>query len=141
MSATDISIPSSEPISPTSCITNLSGKTSAINLNENNRIENENRLGETEVNTGAVSCITGLKRARHKDYDRPIKATLGIRQIWVHNDHRRKSVARCLVDAARKSFIFGSIVMRCHTAYSQPTTDGLNFALAYSQDKFIWTYK
>lgn len=141
MSVTDIMIPFTDPKSPTSCNTNLSGKTSAIILNEDNRIENENRIGDTEVNAGAVPCIAGLKRARHRDCDRPLKATLGIRQIWVHNDHRRKNVARFLVDAARKSFIFGSIVMRCHTAYSQPTTDGLNFALAYSQDKFIWTYK
>ena len=125
----------------TACIPNLSGMSAAIISKENNRNEINSRVGDTEYNSESVLCVAGIKRERDKDDDRPLVATLGVRQIWVHNGFRRKSVARSLVDAARKSFIFGSVVMRSHTAFSQPTTDGLNFALAYSQEKFIWAYK
>jgi hypothetical protein len=81
------------------------------------------------------------KRARGTDHeDRPLKGTLGVRQIWVHEDHRKGSIARALVDTAREHFAYGTIVMRPHTAFSQPTSDGLKFALAYSQQETVWAY-
>ena len=141
MSITDISITLIDSPSPTSCTSNLSGKISTITLKGNDRNEIDYRIEDTEVSSESVSRVTGTKRERDIVDDRPLKATLGVRQIWVHDGFRRKNVARSLVDAARKSFIFGSVVMRSHTAYSQPTTDGLNFALAYSQEQTVWTYK
>jgi ESCO1/2 acetyl-transferase len=81
------------------------------------------------------------KRARGTEHeDRPLKGTLGVRQIWVHKDHRKGSIAKTLVDTAREHFAYGTIVMRPHTAFSQPTSDGLKFALAYSQQETIWAY-
>ena len=71
---------------------------------------------------------------------RPFKTTLGVKQIWVHEKYRRSNVARSLVDTARQHFIFGNIVLRSHVAFSQPTSDGLKFALSYSQNNTIWGY-
>jgi ESCO1/2 acetyl-transferase len=141
VSITDITIPLTDLLSPTSCTSNFSDETSEILLKGNDRIEGRVRIEGTEDNFESVSWSAGIKRERDKDDDRPSKATLGVRQIWVHSGFRRKSLASSLVDAARKSFIFGSVVMRSHTAYSQPTTDGLNFALSYSQKSTIWSYK
>lgn len=141
MNITDITIPLTDLLSPTSCTSNFSDKTSEILSKGNDRIEGRERIEGTEDNFESVSWRAGIKRERDKNNERPLKATLGVRQIWVHSGFRRKSVASSLVDAARKSFIFGSVVMRSHTAYSQPTTDGLNFALSYSQKSTIWSYK
>ena len=71
---------------------------------------------------------------------RPFKATLGVKQIWVHEKYRRNNVARSLVDTARQHFMFGNIVLRSHVAFSQPTNDGLGFALSYTQNETIWGY-
>ena len=94
-----------------------------------------------------TSDITSESRKRvrvsegeDEDENRPLNRTLGVKQIWVHSDYRRDNVARMLVDSARKNFVFGTVVMRHHVAYSQPTSDGLKFSLAYSQSKTIWAY-
>ena len=76
----------------------------------------------------------------HENENRPNNRTLGVKQIWVHIDYRRDNVARFLVDIARKNYFFGTVVMRNHVAYSQPTSDGLKFSLAYSQSETIWAY-
>jgi N-acetyltransferase len=66
--------------------------------------------------------------------------TMGVRQIWVHAKYRRGGIAQRLLDVARKHFVFGAILQRNHIAFSQPTTDGLRFALAYTKSSKIWGY-
>jgi len=61
----------------------------------------------------------------------PVTAVLGICHIWVHHQHRRKNIATALVDAARKSLIYGYRVPAHECAFSAPTDMGRRFASAY----------
>ena len=94
-----------------------------------------------EVSPQAKNTPDCRKRLREDDVEnRPMHRTLGVKQIWVHVDYRRDNVARLLVDIARKNFIFGTVIMRPHIAFSQPTSEGLKFSLAYSKSETIWAY-
>ena len=105
------------------------------------RNETESHFVFSEATRRYESSPLARKRTRGTDHqDRPLKGTLGVRQIWVNESHRRGSIARALVDTAREHFAYGTVVMRPHIAFSQPTSDGLKFALAYSQQETIWAY-
>ena len=96
---------------------------------------------DSRVDSGPI-CLKG-KRSRSiltEKNEKPVGRTLGVRQIWVHKNYRRNSIARSLVDIGRQYFIFGTIVLRSHVAYSQPTSDGLKFSLAYSKQDFVYGY-
>ena len=58
-------------------------------------------------------------------------STIGIRHLWVQKVVRRKGVAKRLCDVCRKNFFFGRLVSKKEIAFSQPTADGMNFALSY----------
>lgn len=66
---------------------------------------------------------------------------LGVRLIWVAPLSRRSGVAAMLVDAARLRFSLGAAVPRCEVAFSQPTSSGIAFALAYTKANSIYIYK
>jgi hypothetical protein len=66
--------------------------------------------------------------------------TLGVKLVWVGDDVRRMGVAGKLVDSARKHFRFGTIIRREHVAFSQPTDQGLAFALSFTGKDCIWGY-
>jgi GNAT superfamily N-acetyltransferase len=61
----------------------------------------------------------------------PTKALLGVAQIWVHPEARRRGVARRLLDAARASAVYGVAVPLELCAFSQPTAAGRATAAAY----------
>jgi N-acetyltransferase len=66
---------------------------------------------------------------------------VGIRQIWVDKKFRKQKVANKLVDSARKNFLYGVIIPRDGIAFSQPTSDGQAFGLAYTNGRHsIWAY-
>jgi N-acetyltransferase len=69
------------------------------------------------------------------DTTKSIPATCGVSRIWVHKEHRRKKIAWKLLDAVRKSFIYGYVIPKEQIAFSQPTTEGKLFAMNYTGTK------
>jgi len=64
---------------------------------------------------------------------RATKAMMGVHQIWCHRLHRRKGIARTLVDMARDKLVYGMTVPFDLVAFSSPTVDGAAFARRYSE--------
>ena len=143
---TSPSTPFSQP-----SISSSSSQSLSLSSSSSSQSEKENLHQQCPTN-GEVNIVTNIQECKVHDPSmmckrkvedrplRPVKTTLGIRQIWVHNKHRRCNIARTLVDSARKHFFFGTIVMRSQVAFSQPTSDGLKFALAYSHQDTVWAY-
>lgn len=65
------------------------------------------------------------------------EAVLGIFQLWVHANHRRKGIASRLVTAAREHKVFGMVVPIHQTAFSSPTQSGLEFAQRYANGSVL----
>jgi GNAT superfamily N-acetyltransferase len=65
------------------------------------------------------------------DLRRPAQATLGVAQVWVHPEYRRRGVARALLDAARTCAVYAYVVPAREVAFSNPTGDGQALAAAY----------
>ncbi|KAF2130122.1 sister chromatid cohesion acetyltransferas-like protein Eco1 [Dothidotthia symphoricarpi CBS 119687] len=55
-------------------------------------------------------------------------AMLGISRIWTSTQQRKQGVARKLLDCARSDFLYGMVVDKEKTAFSQPTESGQNLA-------------
>lgn len=68
------------------------------------------------------------------------ESCMGVRIIWVNKLFRRQGVAKNLVDQARLNFSFGRTICCSDIAFSQPTSDGLSFALKYTKNDKIWGY-
>ncbi len=71
------------------------------------------------------------------------KPILGVRQIWVAANERRKGVAAMLLDVARRYAVYGYVVARDEVCFSQPTEQGAHFAVAYNKklDRKISIYQ
>ena len=67
-----------------------------------------------------------------------IPAILGISRIWTSASHRRKGVARALLNAARESFIYGVQIPKDMVAFSQPTESGGRLARTWFGDTQKW---
>lgn len=94
-----------------------------------NMHRNESALGyDTEMDTSVG------RRKVHSG------AVLGVKLMWTAAKHRRQRVAQRLLDAARKSMVYGTVVQVESIAFSQPTEDGLAFAQAYCRRKRILAY-
>lgn len=63
------------------------------------------------------------------------EATLGIKQIWVSKNSRRKGMARRMVEVARARFYYGFVVPRDKVAFSQLSNMGFSFARAYTEEQ------
>jgi N-acetyltransferase len=61
----------------------------------------------------------------------PVRAMVGVHQIWVHKSHRTKGIATYLVDAVRSRLIYGCTIPPDQVAFSSPTADGAAFAKRY----------
>jgi N-acetyltransferase len=77
----------------------------------------------------ALSSGVNIEDARVSDTT--VKVSLGVAQIWVHDDHRRRGIATRLLDMARASVIFAYEVQKSDVAFSMPTSGGLALARAY----------
>lgn len=60
-----------------------------------------------------------------------VSAVVGIKLVWVHSLYRRKGLATTMLDAARQSFQYGTVISRQQLAFSQPTAEGLELASKY----------
>ena len=65
---------------------------------------------------------------------------MGVRHIWVHSSNRKAKIGSTMLDVARMHFFCGSVVSKSGLAFSQPTSDGLKFALGYCRNSKILTY-
>ncbi|KAI8575810.1 hypothetical protein K450DRAFT_260009 [Umbelopsis ramanniana AG] len=81
----------------------------------------------SKPNTSAVFCSP-----------EKVPALCGISRIWVHPCHRGKGIATRLLNSACKHFIYGHSLDPSSIAFSQPTGDGKNLAIHYTQtSKFL----
>lgn len=64
----------------------------------------------------------------------------GVKIIWVAGSHRRRGIARKLLDAARRSLTFGHIIPKQQMVFSQPTADGFAFAKSYCGGRGVMAY-
>ena len=60
------------------------------------------------------------------------EATIGVKQIWVSKNSRRKGIARRMVEVARGRFYYGFVVPRDKVAFSQLSNAGYSFARSYT---------
>ena len=75
---------------------------------------------------------------RHDGVPRP--ALCGISYIWTDRQHRRRGVARALLEAVRRHFAMGFEVPVAQLAFSQPTAAGRHLAAAYAGDDAFLVY-
>ena len=61
----------------------------------------------------------------------PRPAVLGINQIFVRENHRRKGIASRLLDAARTTAVYGTVIAKEQMAFSCPTAQGSSLAQSY----------
>ncbi|XP_071118827.1 N-acetyltransferase ESCO2-like [Haliotis cracherodii] len=71
----------------------------------------------------------------------PEPALVGISRLWVCNMYRRKGIASRLVDTVRQVFEHGVLIDKDEVAFSDPTTDGKQFATKYSATPAFLVYK
>ena len=69
------------------------------------------------------------------------RATCGISHIWVASAHRRRGVARALLDAARRHLASSFEVPLDELAFSQPTAQGRALAAAYVGEQQFLVYR
>mmetsp|Transcript_9997 Transcript_9997/g.15099 ORF Transcript_9997/g.15099 Transcript_9997/m.15099 type:complete len:278 (+) Transcript_9997:85-918(+) len=70
----------------------------------------------------------------------PLPSTIGIRQMWVDPQWRRRKVCFKLLDVIRLLHSPRVLVSRMHVAFSQPTDDGKLFAYSYVDKDYFWAY-
>lgn len=100
-----------------------------------------NASGEKNINISPAS--NGMRQNHHFFYtetNRPRKAMIGVHQIWCHSDHRKKGIARSMMDIARRGLVYGMIVPKSMIAFSSPTTEGAQFAKSYCGTDFPLVY-
>jgi GNAT superfamily N-acetyltransferase len=69
------------------------------------------------------------------------RVCLGVRQVWVHEQFRRKRIASRLLDSARRCFQYASTDFpTARIAFSQPTSEGRHFAAAYTASQQILVF-
>ncbi|XP_057877800.1 N-acetyltransferase ESCO2, partial [Melospiza georgiana] len=61
----------------------------------------------------------------------PEPAACGISRLWVLGARRRRGIARRMMDALRRTFVFGAVLSSRDLAFSDPTADGRGFAARY----------
>ncbi|KAL7268200.1 hypothetical protein RUND412_009188 [Rhizina undulata] len=106
------------------------------------RIENSYRVLESHSNTAHSDStkFTEFLKLNPKGSSISISPTahssiLGISRIWTCSSHRRQGIAKKLLDAARKNFIYGMEINKSLVAFSQPTESGGLLARRWFGDK------
>lgn len=101
------------------------------------RIDRAHRVvvsNDIQANNGSGSGTDDGNQERESllyDTTETVRAVCGISRIWVHPKHRLQHIASRLLDACRKTLIYGYHVPLHEIAFSQPTTDGQGFATSY----------
>lgn len=65
---------------------------------------------------------------------------LGVRAIWVHSSCRRQGAASRLLDAARRTLVFGTVLPHNACAFTAPTEDGRAFAVNYNGTRELFLF-
>lgn len=95
-------------------------------------------LGEGEASDG-VRQVPAIARSSAISVRRDAAlALLGISRIWTSNLHRKKGVARTLLDCARADFLYGLEVPKEKIAFSQPTESGGQLARKWFGKESGW---
>jgi hypothetical protein len=81
--------------------------------------------GATVGTSGSTSRVLEIDRSR------PVRATVGVRMVWVSPDMRRRGVASRLLDAARSNMVQCYVAPRAQLAFTHPTEGGVGLAGAY----------
>ncbi|KAG2175346.1 hypothetical protein INT44_007834 [Umbelopsis vinacea] len=90
------------------------------------------------INSSAPNCPNLLLNPSTFKSPEKVPALCGISRIWVHPCHRGKGIATRLLNFACKLFIYGHPLDPSSIAFSQPTGDGKNLAMHYTQtSKFL----
>ena len=122
------------------CVVNQNPRIDDINRRSNprdNKKKNDSKaLGSEHIADKISSDDVNLE----EETCRPSGDTLGIKLIWVHTKCRRSGIGCRILDVARRTFEFGRIIRKEHTAYSQPTESGLQLFLSYTKNTNIWGY-
>lgn len=71
----------------------------------------------------------------------PRRADMGVLYVWVDAVLRLRGIGTALLDAARRSFVYGADVPLSRVAFSQPTEDGKRFAASYTRSREVLVYK
>lgn len=85
-----------------------------------------------------ILSATGTEQAVVELGDERKPADLGISRIWVATEFRRSSIARQLLDTARRNFLGGIEVLQDQVAFSQPTTSGAKLARSWFGKEDGW---
>lgn len=131
-----------EPIEPSILVSLERGQTTAdlnVPILDNNGSENVNNSIAEEKQEMAEKETTESGGKKNL-CQRPLSSTLGVKLIWVSKNHRRGQIATRLLDCCRGYYEYGRIVRKEHLAYSQPTDNGQELALAYTKRDNIWVY-
>jgi N-acetyltransferase len=67
-------------------------------------------------------------------------AEVGVSRLWVHHSYRGQGIATVLVDVLRANLYRERIVARRHVAFSDPTTNGKDFAKKFTDDQHFLVY-
>lgn len=70
----------------------------------------------------------------------PCDAVCGISHVWVEPQHRRRGIARELLDAVRQRFAAGFELPREQMAFSGPTASGRRLAVAFAGTEGFLVY-
>ena len=93
------------------------------------------------INDNPETPTKGSRRNLLLDYSRPVRAICGVRMIWVCLSHRRRGIARRLLDAMRRHFVHGYIIGHNELAFTQLTEDGVGLVEAYLNDAQFCVYQ
>jgi N-acetyltransferase len=90
------------------------------------------------ASTGFAVAVDAISQTQDGERDsvlcserEPVPCSMGVRQMWVHPQHRRKSVMTTILDSARSNLNFGTTIPRTAVAFTQTTRDGRRFASKY----------
>jgi len=96
-------------------------------------METNAEMGADANTDNTFAKTTHPQRETYARSTKPTKAIMGVHQLWCHHSHRKKTIAKKLVDAARSKLVYGMVVPHRMVAFSSPTSDGALFARRYAE--------
>jgi ESCO1/2 acetyl-transferase len=103
-------------------------------------LNKDSDITKTYTPTNTKSIHNGdYKLLDGSDYSED-ECKIGVRVIWTKKGFRLRCVASKLIDNVRRFFYYSKIAVHSDLAFSQPTSCGLKFAIAYCKTDHIWGY-